>query len=137
LRLDIAFAPAPPLGTPKESWSVPEHRQVKTTVVLGNQQLVVLGSPLLGSAKPSVVVLTPYVVRDDADLRRLFVHADCPPRGAINTRGYKSAPWAYASALFLAPVLRRALYFPAGRSTVKRSRPSRARAETATATTPE
>ena len=72
VRLDIAFTPAPPLGTPKESWSVPEHRQVKTTVVLGNQQLVVLGSPLPGTAKPSVVVLTPYVVRDDADLRRLF-----------------------------------------------------------------
>jgi hypothetical protein len=72
VRLDIAFAPAPPLGTPKESWSVPEHRQVKTTVVLGNQQLVVLGSPLPGSAKPSVVVLTPYVLRDDADMRRLF-----------------------------------------------------------------
>jgi hypothetical protein len=72
LRLDVAFAPAPPLGTPKESWSVPEHRQVKTTVVLGNQQLVVLGSPLPGNPKPSVVVLTPYVIRDDADQRRLF-----------------------------------------------------------------
>lgn len=72
LRLDIAFSPAPPLGTPKESWSVPEHRQVKTTVVLGNQQLVVLGSPLPGNPKPAVVVLTPYVVRDDADQRRLF-----------------------------------------------------------------
>jgi hypothetical protein len=72
VRLDIAFVPAPPLGTPKESWSVPEHRQMKTTVVLGNQQLVVLSSPPAGNAKPPLVVLTPYVVRDDTDLRRLF-----------------------------------------------------------------
>jgi hypothetical protein len=72
VRLDIAFVPAPPLGTPIESWSVPEHRQLKTTVVLENQQLVVLSSPPMGNAKRPIVVLTPYVLRDDTDLRRLF-----------------------------------------------------------------
>ena len=72
VRLDIAFVPAPPLGTPNESWSVPAHRQLRTTVVLENQQVVVLSSPPMGNAKRPIVVLTPYVLRDDTDLRRLF-----------------------------------------------------------------
>ena len=73
LRLEVDLAPAPPLGTPPEAWSIPEHRRVHTTVVVGEQQPVVLGLPPgAGAAGPSLMVVTPYFIREEADLRRLF-----------------------------------------------------------------
>jgi hypothetical protein len=73
LRLELDLAPAPPLGTPPEAWSIPEHRRVHTTVVIGEQQPVVLALPRgAGAPGPSLMVVTPYFIRDEADLRRLF-----------------------------------------------------------------
>jgi hypothetical protein len=73
LRLELDLAPAPPLGTPPEAWSIPEHRRVRTTVVIGEQQSVVLGLPRgAGAVGPSLMVVTPYFIREEADLRRLF-----------------------------------------------------------------
>jgi hypothetical protein len=73
LRLELDLAPAPPLGTPPEAWSIPEHRRVRTTVVIGEQQPVVLGLPRgAGAVGPSLMVVTPYFIREEADLRRLF-----------------------------------------------------------------
>jgi hypothetical protein len=73
LRLEVDLAPAPPLGTPPEAWSIPEHRRVHTTVVVAEQQPVVLGLPPgAGAAGPSLMVVTPYFIREEADLRRLF-----------------------------------------------------------------
>lgn len=73
LRLELDLAPAPPLGTPPENWSIPEHRRVHTTVVIGEQQPVVLGLPRgAGAPGPSLMVVTPYFIREEADLRRLF-----------------------------------------------------------------
>lgn len=73
LRLELDLAPAPPLGTPPEAWSIPEHRRVHTTVVIGEQQPVVLALPHgAGARGPSLMVVTPYFIREDADLRRLF-----------------------------------------------------------------
>jgi hypothetical protein len=73
LRLELDLAPAPPLGTPPEAWNIPEHRRVRTTVVVGEQQPVVLGLPRgAGAVGPSLMVVTPYFIREEADLRRLF-----------------------------------------------------------------
>lgn len=73
LRLELDLAPAPPLGTAPEEWSVPEHRRVHTTVVIGEQQPVVLALPRgAGAVGPSLMVVTPYFIREEADLRRLF-----------------------------------------------------------------
>jgi hypothetical protein len=73
LRLELDLAPAPPLGTPAETWSIPEHRRVRTTVVLAEQQPVVLGLPRgAGAVGPSSMVVTPYFIREEADLQRLF-----------------------------------------------------------------
>jgi hypothetical protein len=73
LRLELDLAPAPPLGTPPEAWSIPEHRRVHTAVVIGEQQPVVLALPRgAGARGPSWMVVTPYLIREEADLRRLF-----------------------------------------------------------------
>jgi hypothetical protein len=80
LRLELDLAPAPPLGTPPETWIIPEHRRVRTTVVLGEQQPVVLALPRgAGASGPSLMVVTPYFIREEADLRRLF---QCKMRAA-------------------------------------------------------
>ncbi|RYZ04399.1 MAG: hypothetical protein EOO73_24310 [Myxococcales bacterium] len=79
LRLEVDLAPAPPLGTPAEAWSIPEHRRVHTTVVVGEQQPVVLGLPAgAGAPERSLMVVMPYFIREEADLRRLF---ECKMRG--------------------------------------------------------
>jgi hypothetical protein len=79
VRLELDLAPAPPLGTPPENWIIPEHRRVHTTVMIAEQQPVVLGLPRdVGTGAPSVMVVTPYVIREQADLRRLF---ECKLRG--------------------------------------------------------
>jgi hypothetical protein len=79
LQLELDLAPAPPLGTAPENWSIPEHRRVHTTVVLGEQQSIQLRLPPgAGATHTSVMVVTPYFIREDADLRRLF---ECKLRG--------------------------------------------------------
>jgi hypothetical protein len=73
LRLELDLSPAPPLGTPPESWSIPAHRRVHTTVVIAEQQPVMLALPPgAGTTGPSMMVVMPYFIRDEADLRRLF-----------------------------------------------------------------
>jgi hypothetical protein len=74
VRLDVARSPAPPLGTRPEDWYVPEHRRAQTTVVVRDQQTVVLGGlgePAVPQA-PATLLVTPYVIWEEADLRRLF-----------------------------------------------------------------
>jgi len=74
VRIDVQIAPAPPPGTAPDTWRAPLDCGAKTTVVLRDQQLVVLsGFPT--SDRPSsglMTTVTPYVIREDADLRRLL-----------------------------------------------------------------
>jgi hypothetical protein len=79
LRLEVDLTPAPPLGTAQESWSVPEHRRAHTTVVLAEQQSIVLGLPTATGREPLTLQVTPYFIREEGDLRRLF---ECFMRGA-------------------------------------------------------
>jgi hypothetical protein len=82
VRLEVSLAPAPPLGTPPESWQIPEHRRIHTTVVVKDQQTVVLGGvaePGAPSSSRSILLMTPYVVREQSDLKRLF---ECKQRQA-------------------------------------------------------
>jgi hypothetical protein len=72
IRLDIRIEPAPPLGRPKETWQVPDHRVTQTTLLLQDQQLVMMAPTRQPNKKPSIIFLMPYVVREDGDLRRLF-----------------------------------------------------------------
>jgi hypothetical protein len=82
VRLEVSLAPAPPLGTPPESWQIPEHRRIHTTVVVADQQTVVLGGvaePGATSGSRSILLMTPYVLREQSDLKRLF---ECKQRQA-------------------------------------------------------
>lgn len=89
VRLEIRQTPAPPLGTPPQNWHVPEHRQAHTTVVLHDQQSIVLSGPAQATKKqPALLVVTPYIISDDGDLRRLF---ECKLRRA-RTTAQKAAP---------------------------------------------
>lgn len=75
VRLELSLAPAPPLGTPPESWHIPPHRKVHTTVVVKDQQTVVLGGfPVAGAgmSSKSMLLVTPYVLREQSDLKRLL-----------------------------------------------------------------
>jgi hypothetical protein len=76
VRMDLDLAPAQPLGTPEGSWSIPDHRRARTTVVLQDQAPVVIGlEPAVSGVEKGrgwTLLMTPYVVRRDDDLRRLF-----------------------------------------------------------------
>jgi hypothetical protein len=72
LQLDIRIEPAPPLGQAKETWHVPEHRVTQTTVVLQDQQFVTMALARHPNKKPTIMIVMPYLVREDGDLRRLF-----------------------------------------------------------------
>jgi hypothetical protein len=73
VRLELVFEPAPPLGTPKAAWHVPAHRVFKMTVDAQDQQMVVVNSPSFNvSTRPSLVVVMPYFLRDDDDMRQLM-----------------------------------------------------------------
>jgi hypothetical protein len=90
VKLAIALEPARPPGTPPEAWQVPAHRAVKTEVEVQDQQTTVLGMPRVGaSSRPSVVVVTPYFLRDDDDLRQLM---QCKAAAAGRGPGVSSAP---------------------------------------------
>ncbi len=85
LQFEITLVPAPPLGTPLNSWFVPEHRRAHTTFAVANQQTIVLGG--FGKRRldteQSMLVLTPYLIRSDTDLRRLFECKVRQAQGAI------------------------------------------------------
>jgi hypothetical protein len=76
VRLDLTLEPSPPLGTPKEAWQIPEHRGAHTTVVMQDQMPIVVGlDPAISRTAQGrgwTLLVTPYVVRRDEDLRRLF-----------------------------------------------------------------
>lgn len=86
LQFEITLVPAPPLGTLPHAWFIPEHRRAHTTIVVANQQTVVLGG--FGKRQfdtdQSILVLTPYVIRSDADMRQLF---ECKVRQAQGVTG--------------------------------------------------
>ncbi|HMI84575.1 MAG TPA: hypothetical protein VK550_10800 [Polyangiaceae bacterium] len=88
LRLDIRIEPAPPLGQSKETWHVPEHRTTRTTVVVQDQQLIVFARVPEANKKPRIMIVMPYVVRDDGDMRRLF---ECKMQRATLARQHASA----------------------------------------------
>jgi hypothetical protein len=75
VRIDVTIEPAAP-GTPDGSRSIPEHRPARTTLVMLDQTPTVIGlDPLLSGAEKGrgwTLLLTPYLVRRDDDLRRLF-----------------------------------------------------------------
>lgn len=74
VRLELDRAPAPPLGTRPENWYIPEHRRAHTTVALHDQQTIVMGGFAESPSKErqAMLFVTPYIISDDADLRRLF-----------------------------------------------------------------
>jgi len=83
LRLDIRIEPAPPLGQAKETWHVPEHRTTHTTLLLQDQQLVTMALASQPNKNPSIMIVMPFVVRDDGDVRRLF---ECKMQRAARKR---------------------------------------------------
>jgi hypothetical protein len=73
LKLEVAIVPAPPLGTPKDAWYVPEHRQLHTTVIVGDQQPIMLGGEAMSQRDtPSILVATPYILSVPEHLNELF-----------------------------------------------------------------
>ncbi len=73
LKLEITIVPAPPLGTPKDAWYVPEHRQMHTTVIVGDQQPLMLGGEALSHHDtPSILMATPYIISVPEHLNELF-----------------------------------------------------------------
>jgi hypothetical protein len=73
LKLEITIVPAPPLGTPKDAWYVPEHRQMHTTVIVGDQQPLMLGGEAVSHHDtPSILVATPYIISASEHLNELF-----------------------------------------------------------------
>jgi hypothetical protein len=76
VRMDVTIEPAALLAAPDGSWSIPEHRRARTTLVMLDQKPMVLGLDPLGSGPEKgrgwTLLLTPYLVRRDDDLRRLF-----------------------------------------------------------------
>lgn len=73
LKLEITIVPAPPLGTPKDAWYVPEHRQMHSTAVVGDQQPIMLGGEAVTHRDtPSILVATPYILLTPEHLNELF-----------------------------------------------------------------
>ncbi|MFC1642399.1 hypothetical protein ACFL5O_06895 [Myxococcota bacterium] len=73
LQLALELAPAPPLGTPKNAWYIPEHRRKRMTVALEDQQTVAAAPVRQPNAlRPWLAVLTPYIIRRNEDRRLLF-----------------------------------------------------------------
>ena len=76
VRMDVAIEPATPLRNPDGSSSTPEHRRARTTLVMLDQKPMVIGlDPLVSGPEKGrgwTLLLTPYLVRRDDDLRRLF-----------------------------------------------------------------
>jgi len=73
LKLELTIVPAPPLGTPKDAWYVPDHRQMHTTAIIGDQQPMMLGGDAVAHRDtPSILVATPYIVSSPEHLNELF-----------------------------------------------------------------
>lgn len=94
VRMEVDFAPAPPVGTAPSAWHVPEHRRARTTVVLQDQTPMITAlSPTIasqaGTPSGGMLVITPYIIRDDDDLRRLMA---CKMRNAAQARMSGVAP---------------------------------------------
>jgi hypothetical protein len=75
VRMELTIVPKPPLGTPKEAWQIPEHPRAQTTIVVQDQTPIVLGlDPAISrtaQGRAWTLLVTPYIVRRDEDLRRL------------------------------------------------------------------
>ena len=93
VRMELTLEPAPPLDTPKEAWQIPEHRGVRTTVVVQDQTPIVLRlNPAIARTAPGrgwLLLVTPYLIRRDEDLRRLF---ECRMANANRARGEQESP---------------------------------------------
>lgn len=74
VQAEVQILPAPPLGVAPDTWHVPPGCGARTTVVLHDQQVIVLsGFPASAEAKVGVTTtLTPYVIWEEADLQRLL-----------------------------------------------------------------
>jgi hypothetical protein len=75
MRLEVAIEPVPPSTPPREQPAA-SPRGPRTTVVLRDQQAAVLeldpATTEAGGSRGTTLLLTPYVIRRDDDLRRLF-----------------------------------------------------------------
>ncbi len=74
LRLEVTLVPAPQRSTPKSSEQVPNHCRSHTTATVKDQQTIVLGGYAAHNSptEQSMLVATPYIIWNDADLRTLL-----------------------------------------------------------------
>jgi hypothetical protein len=74
VRMDVQIRPTPPPGAAPDTMPVPPGCGAQTTLVVRDQELIVLsGFPAPADAKVGLTTtVTPYVIWEDADLRRLL-----------------------------------------------------------------
>lgn len=74
VSIELRILPPPPPGMAPDAWHVPPTCGARTTLVLRDQQLIVLsGFPAFAGASAGVVTtVTPYVIWEDRDLERLL-----------------------------------------------------------------
>lgn len=74
VSVEVQLLPAPPPGIAASAWQVPPTCGARTTLVVRDQQLIVLqGFPVSASASADLMTtVTPYVIWEDADLERLL-----------------------------------------------------------------
>jgi hypothetical protein len=93
VRLDLQILPAPPSGAASDTPRVPPGCGARTTVVVHDQQVIVLsGFPApTGAANIGLTTtVTPYVIWEDADLQRLL---ECKrKRSRVNGAAMRAIP---------------------------------------------
>ena len=74
VSMEVRILPAPPPGMTAGTWQVPPTCGTRTTLVVRDQELIVLsGFPASAGASARVMTtVTPYVIWEDADLERLL-----------------------------------------------------------------
>jgi hypothetical protein len=78
VHVEVQILPGPPPGVTPNEWAVPAECGARTTVVVSNQQLVVLTGFPQPERGELLTTLTPYVIWRDSDLQRL---AECKRNG--------------------------------------------------------
>lgn len=92
VRVQVQVLPAPPAGVAPDAWHVPLDCGARTTLIVHDQEVVVLsGFPKSAGERGGVMTtVTPYVLWDDTDLLRL---AECKGKHAQTNARASRSPW--------------------------------------------